>query len=145
MLLYGVVFLLLSFWGEYTNGFTYGLGVMGALVGLMAMPQTFSSTFLYPHTYNYWNSEFLTTIGHQDCVAGIICILMPALLCAFVLLDGGLRYFCLPALFFLIHQPGEAVGQGPGFPGARSGEDAHHALCGGDRLPLGGVQVLPQI
>jgi hypothetical protein len=101
MLLYGVVFLLLSFWGEYTNGFTYGLGVMGALAGLMAMPQTFSSTFLYPHTYNYWNSEFLTTIGHQDCVAGIICILLPTLLCGFVVLEGNWRYLCLPALFFM--------------------------------------------
>lgn len=101
LLLYGLVFLLLSFWGEYTNGYIYGLAVMGALAGLIAVPQSFGSTVLYPEGYTYWNSAFLTTIGHQDCVAGIIDILMPALLCAFVVLDGGWRYLCLPGLFLL--------------------------------------------
>lgn len=90
-----------AFWGEYTNTYVGGLAIAGALMGLIALPQTFGSAFLYPEGYTYWNLEFLTTIGHQDCVAGIICIMMPVLLCAFVLLDGGLRYFCLPALFFL--------------------------------------------
>lgn len=101
ILLYGAVFLLLSFWGEYTNRYIYALAFMGGVLGLFALPQTFGSTFLYPEGFTYWNSEFLTTIGHQDCVAGIICILLPALLCAFVILGDAWRYLCLPALFLL--------------------------------------------
>lgn len=101
LLLYGSVFLLLSFWGEYSNRYVYGLAIMGALIALIALPQTFNSTILYPEGYNYWNSSFLSTIGNIDCVAGIVCILVPTLLCAFVVLDGAWRYLCLPGLFLL--------------------------------------------
>lgn len=103
LLLYGVAFLLLSFWGEYNNMFFYGSAAMGVLLGAIVLPQSFGSTFLYPEGYNYWNTEFLTTIGNRDCVAGIVCILIPTLLCAFVILNERLRYLCLPALFFLTY------------------------------------------
>lgn len=103
ILLYCTVFLLLSFWGEYTDAYVYGLGIMGAVLGFIAVMQSFGSDMLYPANYNYWNSSFLTTIGHEDCVAGIVCILVPALLCGYVILQGKWRQLCLPAQFFLTY------------------------------------------
>ena len=103
ILLYALAFLLLSFWGEYTDAYITGLGVMGTIMGFFALLQSFGSAILYPGDYNYWNSDFLTTIGHQDCVAGIICILVPALLCGYVILEGTKRRSCLPALFLMTY------------------------------------------
>ena len=103
ILLYSAAFLLLSFWGEYTDAYVYGMGAMGALLGLIAVLQSFGSGMLYPDDYNYWNLHFLSTIGHEDCVAGIICILVPALLCGYVILEGKWRRLCLPGLFFLTY------------------------------------------
>lgn len=101
LLLYGVVFLLLSFWGEYTDAYFYGLGISGAVMGLIAFAQSYGSRIFYPDGYDYWNSHFLTTIGNQDCVAGYINILTPALLCSFVILKGKWRYICFPGLFIM--------------------------------------------
>ena len=103
ILLYCTVFLLLSFWGEYTDSYVYGLGIMGAVLGFIAMLQSFGADMMYPADYNYWNSSFLTTIGHEDCVAGIVCILVPALLCGYVILEGKWRRLCLPGQFFLTY------------------------------------------
>lgn len=103
ILLYFAAFLLLSFWGEYTDAYVYGLGIMGIALGFIAMLQSFGADMLYPEDYNYWNTHFLTTIGHEDCVAGIICILVPALLCGYVILEGKWRRLCLPGQFFLTY------------------------------------------
>lgn len=101
LLLYGAVFLLLSFWGEYTDAYFYGLAISGAVLGTIAFAQSFGSTIFYPEGFNYWNSYFLTTVGNQDCVAGYINILTPALLCGFVLLKGAWSWLCFPALFIM--------------------------------------------
>ena len=101
ILLYAAAFLLLSFWGEYTDAYVYGLGIMGAILGFIAVLQSFGSGMIYPDGYDYWSVHFLTTIGHEDCVAGIICILVPALLCGYVILNDKRSRLCLPGLFFL--------------------------------------------
>ena len=103
LLLYSVVFVLLSFWGEYTDAYSYGLGVMGALTGFIAMIQTFGSTVFFDSGMNYFNTLFLTTIGNQDCVACLICILIPTLLCGFVILRSVWRWLGIPALFFMTY------------------------------------------
>ena len=103
LLLYSAAFVLLSFWGEYTDAYTYGLGVMGALTGFIAMIQTFGSTVFFDSGMNYFNTQFLTTIGNVDCVAGLICILVPALLCGFVILRSPWRWLGFPALFFMTY------------------------------------------
>ena len=103
LLLYSAVFMLLSFWGEYTDAYTYGLGVMGALMGFIAMIQTFGSTVFFDNGMNYFSTQFLTTIGNVDCVAGLVCILIPALLCGFVILRSPWRWLGFPALFFMTY------------------------------------------
>lgn len=45
----------------------------------------------------------------------------------------------------LVHQVGEAVGQRPGLAGARPGDDPDEARCGGNSLPLGGIQALQDV
>ena len=45
----------------------------------------------------------------------------------------------------LVHQIGEAVGEGPGLAGARPGHHPDNPLGGGDSLPLGRVEPLEQI
>ena len=101
LLLYGVVFVLMSFWGEYTDAYFYGLAISGAGVGLVGFAHSMGSSVLYPKGLNYWNTGFLSTIGQQDCLAGLICITVPVLLCAFVILRGKWLYLFMPALFLL--------------------------------------------
>lgn len=103
ILLYSVVFLLLSFWGEYTDAYTYGLAVMGIGTGFIAFLQTFNVRLIFDRGVNYWNTSFLTTIGHEDCVACLICILVPTLLSGFVILKDRRRWLGIPALFFMTY------------------------------------------
>ena len=103
ILLYSVAFLLLSFWGEYTDAYIYGLGVMGIGTGFIAMLQTFGVRLIFEKGVDYWNTSFLTTIGHEDCVACLICILIPTLLCGFVILKDGRRWLGIPALFLMTY------------------------------------------
>lgn len=103
ILLYGVVFLLLSFWGEYTDAYTYGLAVMGIGTGFIAFLQTFGVRLIFERGVDYWKTGFLTTIGHQDCVACLICILIPTLLSGFVILKDGRRWLGIPALFLMTY------------------------------------------
>lgn len=103
ILLYATVFLLLSTWGEYTDAYTYGLGLMGTAVGFIAMLQTFGALIFYPIGFDYWNSSFLTTIGHEDCVACLINILIPTLLSGFVILKSPWRWLGVPALFLMAY------------------------------------------
>ena len=103
IILYGAVFLLLSFWGEYTDAYAYGLGIMGTVTGFFALTQSLGSTLFFPDGGDYWQYHFLTTIGHEDCVACLVCILVPALLCGFVLLQDKGRYWGLPAVFFMTY------------------------------------------
>ena len=103
LLLYSAVFVLLSFWGEYTDAYTYGLGAMGIVTGFIAMIQTFGSTVFFDNGMSFFNTQFLTTIGNVDCVACLVCILIPALLCGFVILRSPWRWLGYPALFFMTY------------------------------------------
>lgn len=100
-LLYGLVFLLLSYWAEYTNLYVYGLGIMATVLGFLAVLQSFGSTIIYPEGYTYWNSSFLSTIGHEDVVSGYVSICVPALTAGFALLESKWRFLALPGIFFI--------------------------------------------
>lgn len=103
MLLYGAVFLLLSFWGEYSDRYTLALAAMAVVLGAMIVMQIGGSTILYPAEMNYYNTNFLGTIGNVDCVSGIVSVVAPALACGFVLLNTKWRYLCLPGYAMLLY------------------------------------------
>ena len=104
ILLYSAIFFLLSFWGEYTNKYVYALGIMAAAMSVLAFLQLFGLDFLTPEGYSIWETRFFATIGNVDCVSGVGAIVIPALLCAFVLMTGKWRYLCLGgmALYFYL-------------------------------------------
>ena len=103
ILLYGAVFLLLSFWGEYSDQYPLALAAMSVVLGVMMVMQRCGSTILYPDGMDYSNTLFLGTIGNADCVAGIVSMVVPALACGFVLIDNKWRYLCLPGFAMLLY------------------------------------------
>lgn len=103
MLLYGALFLLFSFWGEYSDRYAPSMGAMAIVLGIMMVMQIGGSTILYPENMNYYNTKFLGTIGNIDCVAGIVSTVAPALACGFVLLNTKWRYLCLPGYALLLY------------------------------------------
>lgn len=104
ILLYGLIFILLSFWGEYTNRYAYALGIMATVMCLLAFLQLFGVDLFTPEGYSIWGLRFFATIGNVDCVSGIAAIVIPALICAYVLLEGKWRYIYLSGfgLFFYL-------------------------------------------
>lgn len=103
MLLYGAVFLLLSFWGEYSDRFPIALAAMTVILDTMMLMQIGGSSILYPEGMNYANTRFLGTIGNVDCVSGIVSVVAPALACGYVLLNTKWRYLCLPGYAMLLY------------------------------------------
>ena len=104
IILYCLIFVLLSFWGEYTNLYAYAMGIMAAAIALLSFLQMCGIDFLTPEGYTVWDTKFFATIGNIDCVSGIGAIVIPALFCAFVLLNSAWRYICLSgfALYFYL-------------------------------------------
>ena len=102
ILLYGTVFLLLSFWGEYSNRYTLAMAAMAVVLGVMMVMQIGGSTILYPDGMNYDSTLFLGTIGNVNCVSGIVSVVVPTLACGFVLLDTKWRHLCLPGFAMLL-------------------------------------------
>lgn len=103
MLLYGIIFILLSFWGEFSNRFIYGMACMSILVGFFAFTQIMGSHFMYPDGYSYGNSGFLSTIGNIDCVSGLISIVLPALCVGFILQESKLRFLSLAGIIIFTY------------------------------------------
>ena len=104
IILYSLIFILLSFWGEYTNKYIYALGIMATLMAVIAILQPLGADFLTPEGYTVWQANFYATIGNKDCVSGIAAIVIPALICGFVLMDSKWRYVFLSGfvLFFYL-------------------------------------------
>ena len=103
ILFYGAVFLLLSFWGEYSDRYPLALAAMAVVLGVMMVMQIGGSTILYPEGMSYADTHFLGTIGNVDCVAGIVSVVAPALAYGFVLLNNKWRYLCLPGYALLLY------------------------------------------
>ena len=95
ILLYSLTFILLSFWGEYTNRYVYAMGIMATVMSLLGILQLFGMDPFTPEGYTIWSARFFATIGNVDCVSGVAAVVIPALICGFVLLDGKWRYVCL--------------------------------------------------
>ena len=106
VLLYGAIFLLLSFWGEYTDWYIYGLCGAMILFVLLGLPQLSGANplSLYPdNAATYSTYQFFSTAGNVDMVAGFVALALPAIASAYVLLEGKKRYIlCLPAFALLL-------------------------------------------
>lgn len=95
IILYGLTFFFLSFWGEYSNKYVYTMGIMATAMSVLAFLQLFGVDFLTPVGYSIWETKFFATLGNIDCVSGVGAVVIPALFCAFVLLESKWRFVCL--------------------------------------------------
>lgn len=104
LLLYASVFLALSLWGEYSDYLLPALSVAALAQAVLFLSQLFGSSLLYPQGYNYYSSYFLGTIGNIDFVSAFITLMLPALVCGFILLETRFRYVMLAgaALLFAV-------------------------------------------
>ena len=54
-------------------------------LSVVAIIQEYGSPFLYPVGYTYRGVQFLSTVGHHDCFAGICSMMLPFFCCCHVL------------------------------------------------------------
>lgn len=114
MLLYAAVFLALSLWGEYSDYLLPALSVMAVAQALLSLSQLWGGGFLYPEGYNFYDLYHIGTIGNVDLISGLIVLVLPALVCGFILLETRFRYAMLAgaALLFLVqHYVGSDSGK----------------------------------
>lgn len=83
--LYGIAFLLVSFFGEYSKSYLRGLSVAVIAFSVMALMQVFGINLFYPKGADFWSSQFLSTLGNVDCVGGYAATVIPLLFAGFVL------------------------------------------------------------
>lgn len=106
MLVYGGIFLSVSFFGSFKPKFVRGVAVSSLLMTAVALFQALGSGFLYPSGGTYADYIFLSTIGHIDCYAGVVSIFFPFLFCGYVLIDEkslGFRAAELISIFLLLY------------------------------------------
>lgn len=101
-LLYGAVFICLSFWGEFHSYYVKSLSVAVLLFCFIGFLQFFKDGIIYPRGYTFWNARFLSTLGNADMVGGYVSFAMPILLVFYVLYDSKKwNYVVLAAIGFL--------------------------------------------
>lgn len=102
MLLYAAIFLALSLWGEYWDYLLPALSVMAVAEALLCFSQIWGSGILYPPGYTYYDLEFIGTLGNIDFVSGFIALMLPALVCGFILLETRFRHVMLAGAALLL-------------------------------------------
>lgn len=95
MLLYTAVFVLVAFWGEYSELYLPALALMAVAQGVVGLMQLFGVNLIYPEGYDYSNTLFVGMVGNIDCMGGIVAVTVPALICGFVLIENRWRYVML--------------------------------------------------
>ncbi len=95
IILYSLLFILLSFWGEYTNTYIYALTLMSIAVCVLLFLQILGRTPFAPEGGFIVKERIVTFVGDIDCISGIGTMVVPALFCGFILLDSKARYVCL--------------------------------------------------
>ena len=102
MLLYAAVFLALSLWGEYCDYLLPAFSLTAIAQAVLSLSQIWGSGLLYPQGYDYYNSEFIGTLGNIDLASGFIALALPALACGFILLETRFRYAMLTGAALLL-------------------------------------------
>ena len=100
---YSCIFLLIGQFGKYHKVIVYALACSMIFFGLIAFGQYMGANVLnlYPGTYTYRNTLFLSTMGNIDVVSGFIALALPIMFAAYVLYEGKYRYFMILPAFFL--------------------------------------------
>lgn len=101
--LYSMTFILLSFWGEFTNRYIYGLASMAIIFGFLGFTQIMGSRVLYPLGSDFDTLPFVSTIGNIDCASGLIAMVLPVLCISFVFMESKLRFLNLAGIVFLTY------------------------------------------
>lgn len=104
IVLYSLIFILLSFWGEYTGRYIYALTFVSIAMCVLLFLQLLGRDPYAPGLGFDW-AHIFTIIGDVDCVSGVGAMIIPALFCGFVLLERKIeRYACLIgfALYFYL-------------------------------------------
>ncbi len=86
-LLYGAVFICLSFWGEWHGYYVKSLSVAVLVFSLVGFLQFFKGGIIYPQGFTFWNARFMSTLGNADMVAGYVAFVLPILFLTYVLFD----------------------------------------------------------
>lgn len=96
--LYGIAFLLVSFFGEYSKKYLRGVAVSAGIFSVLALCQLFGLNLFHPTGTSHWDSQFLSTLGNVDCVGGYAATVIPFLFAGFVLVkEKKWRYTFLAA------------------------------------------------
>ena len=106
ILMYGFVFLLVARFGECSDRIVYGVAAMSLVFSFICALQTWGAPLMYPQggdPVNYWNTNFLGTVGNIDMVAAILAMTIPLLFCASVLLENKYRWVCLPGMALMLY------------------------------------------
>lgn len=97
ILLYALLFYLVSFFERPSEWFIIGIGgslTIFALIGLLQL-WNIDVLALYPSGQSFLNLPFVSTIGNIDIVATYLCIVLPILCVAMITSDQWWRYLLL--------------------------------------------------
>jgi len=99
-LLYVSIFFLFSFWAEYSQYYLKGTTVFCLVFSFISILQLFYDGIIHPEGYNFWSVWFMGTLGNVDCVGGVTAMVVPLLVCKYVLTEDKVwNYIALACIF----------------------------------------------
>ena len=87
VILYTIVFITLSFWGEYKDSLPKLIAGSVIIFSYIGIFQFFKDGIIYPKGYTFWDARFVSTLGNVDMVGGYVAMMIPVLFCTYVLID----------------------------------------------------------
>lgn len=93
MLLYGLTFLCITFFGKFSKRYFLYFAVSSILISLVAILQYigFNPFNMYQNGIGTHNVSFMSTIGNVDFLSSIYCIFLPLSFYCFIFLDDGFK------------------------------------------------------
>ncbi len=97
ILIYGLIFILVSQFGKWKKYYIYCLAVSSILFSLIAIVQYFGKDpfGLYWGQYTFFDSQFVSTMGNIDIASGFVSLVLPMFLASYVLFEGKYRYYLI--------------------------------------------------
>lgn len=101
--LYGIIFVFLSFWGEYHDIYAWSIAIMATLFGIISILEVCGIDMVSPDGLDYTMHHFVGTIGNVDMVSGFAALVIPVLGLSYVFLEGKLRYLAAVAYIMMLY------------------------------------------